>query len=113
MSKLQSTDDKKDLLAEKIPLSAGEKVWSLIKDVPLSLFSLPPQKVSSLFTKVTVLDDAVLLKLNSNASAAIASLESTINSYVSPQGDSKRVEKFDVKVTENGLVAVSLKTVLK
>lgn len=105
----------KDKTEDKSELAqlAGEKVWESIKDVSLSIFSLPPQKVSTLFTKVAVVDDAILLKLNSNATAAIASLESTLNSSVSPQGDSKRVERFDVKVTENGLVAVSAKSATK
>lgn len=104
MTKVQPTNEKVQPNPTK-----GDKVWELIENVPISLFSLPPQKVSSLFTMVTTLDDAVILKLNSNATAAIAALDDTINSVASSSGDSKRVEKFDVKVTENGLVSVSLK----
>ncbi len=90
----------------------GDAVWAAIKDVPMSVFALPPKKVSEYFTMVTTVDDAVMIRLTSGATAAVAALEQALNVRTSPQGDQKQVERFLIAVADNGLITVKFKTAL-
>lgn len=105
---------KKDEVKEAAPkkVDKGMAVWEAIKDLPMSIFSLPAQKVSSYFTLVATLDESAILRLSTSATAALAALEQVLNVKTTPLGDQKQVERFVVTIAENGLITVKFKTAL-
>lgn len=51
----------------------SDKIWDLIKDLPIEMYSLPNQKISDYVTKIKLPGDHLTVKLKS--SAVLTSLE--------------------------------------
>lgn len=85
-------------------LTESDKIWNEIKDLVISMYALPGQKVSDHVERVKLSTKEVHLKLNSPS--VIASLDAALNSVTDNTGNTSQRYRYDIELTEGGFVIV-------
>lgn len=86
--------------------SEADVLWDSIKNVPISLFGLSPKKLSEYCNRIDVMPDKVHLSLN-GPTALIPAVEDALNLLKDGFGGEKRLNRFEVEQTQNGMLVIS------
>jgi hypothetical protein len=88
----------------------ADRIWDLIRNRDLLVFGMPSQPTAKFCEKLPIGGDTLYLK--TKFSSIIASLDQLLNVQNSGAVE-KRVELFDISLTENGLVTITRKNPIK
>ena len=108
---------KKEVVQEEVkstPVVKAEvttlTLWDRLKNVPISMYSLPPKPLHTLLSPVLCEEKQVICKLqNANgATALVGVLDQQLNVLSDGLGAEKRTDQFDLQV-ENGLLIIKQK----
>ena len=69
----------------KTEITKADKIWGMIKDIPLEMFALPEQTLETYATRLPITDDSVHMQLS--ASAALPALEAALTKVRLPKGE--------------------------